>query len=79
MRKEGLVNIPLTGHITSKRSRGEQRVIYLTDLCESTVELIYKKIVKMQRLFRAQGVGESRDYQRPEGTNESHRRIFKVG
>lgn len=34
-------------------------------------------ILKKERLFKAQGVEESRE--RPEGANVAHRRIFKVG
>lgn len=38
MRKEGLANLTLTGHIENKRSGGRQLVVYSMRLCEWITE-----------------------------------------
>lgn len=38
MRKEGLDNLTLTGHIKNKRDREKQRIVYQTNLCKYLVE-----------------------------------------
>lgn len=52
MKKEGLVNLTLTGHIKSKWNRGKQEASYWMSLCEWMEKLGTEILAKEEKLLR---------------------------
>lgn len=52
MRKRDLANLILTGYTEGKKSRGEQRINYLTNQIELMAEQEQKQIINGQQLLR---------------------------
>lgn len=53
MRKEDLQNLTLTGHITSRRDKGKQRVTLIKSLCKLKPEQGLGEVMKRQNLPQA--------------------------
>lgn len=53
MRKDGFENLALTGHILGNRSRGKQKVTYLSSLSDWITEQGGKWLLKKRDLLRA--------------------------